>query len=267
MTALLLALLIALCAARLLGLLSLWRLDSVSSMGPLILIASLLLLYRKRNRFSSCCVESHWLGPALLLALVVLNPWAPLTPFIVILGISGIVLTVWGKAVLKEMAFPLGFLIFMVPIPPAMVAALDYPLQLFCARVTEFLAKLAGFQVSRQGAAILLSNFHMFIAPECNGLRSATALLALAVFWTHVVNGRPALKGLLIASAIPIAYACNFCRLFADVWVTNALGQSRFIRYEHMYDLACGFLIFLASAWALIQVGEILKCRGIKAIS
>ena len=263
----LLALVAMLCAERLRALVDLWRHDSLYSMGPLILLASVWLVCRDRRRLAAMPPQPHWLGPLLLVAVPLLIPWLPFTPVILIIALCGIVLTVWGARFLRAVAFPIGFLFFTSPIPTPLVAWADYPLQLFCAHVTEIFAHVAGFRVARQGAAIILPNFHMYVAPECNGLRSAVALLALTVVWTHLIAGKPVFKTVLLAAAVPIAYMCNFLRLFVDVFITNALGQSRFACYEHAYDLLCGFLIFLGSAWTMVQLGALLKCRSIKAIS
>ena len=103
----------------------------------------------------------------LLVAWFATEYFAMRTSLIVLL--AGMTLFWFGREVLKGMALPLGYLIFMVPIPYIIYDMVAFPLKLFVTRVSVVCMKLE-------------------VADACSGIRSLISLLALAVAYAYVMK-------------------------------------------------------------------------------
>jgi exosortase len=86
--------------------------------------------------------------------------------------ITGIVLFVGGWAVLKELAFPLALLVFMVPLPAVIYNQITFPLQLFASAVAEAVLGLIGIPVLREGNVLERASQKLSVVEACSGIRS-----------------------------------------------------------------------------------------------
>jgi len=259
---------------RLLWISQLWVSDGFYSFSVLVPIVSIGIIFLKRAKLKELPHNPSKTGVLIVVAAVSLTilldgsglSLKSATPVLILSSVAGTAWAVGGMAMLRTLSFPLGFLLFLVPVPPVVVATVDYPLQELCARVTATLAQMSGIDARQVGAMVYLPNFTMGIAPACNGLRSSIAMLALGVLYVYLVEGPLSRKLLLVVFAIPLAYLANFVRLFSDVFVVNALG-SRFLPYEAAYDYVWGFLVFLLAVILFFTLAHLLRCKKFRAIS
>ena len=133
----------------------------------------------------------------------------------------GMVLYWFGRDVLKGMALPLGYLLFMVPIPYIIYDAVAFPLKLFITRASVGFLKAIGVAVLREGNIIMLPTTTLEVADACSGTRSLMSLLALAVDYAFFIQTSNLKRWVLIVSAIPIAIVTNGMRVI----VTGILAQ------------------------------------------
>ncbi len=240
----------------------------------LVAPVSAFLVWKKRNAFRAVPFEPSRWGLALVLATTALTlaldlsglRLYSLTPFIIVGILAGGIWAVYGFKVVRILSFPTLFLLFLLPVPPVIVFAIDYPLQEFGASVTTELVRLIGIPAYRAGANVYLPNFTMGVAWACNGVSSSFAMLALAVLLGYLSSGPPRGKVFLGLSAVPIAYVVNTLRLFVDAVVVNALGQ-KFLRFELYWDYAWGFLAFVLGTLALLRLRNWLKCGNFRPIT
>jgi len=71
--------------------------------------------------------------------------------------VAALVLFSRGRRTLSRVAFPLGFLFFMVPLPQIVFNAVAFPLQGFAAQNATSMLELLGIPVLRDGNVIHLS--------------------------------------------------------------------------------------------------------------
>ncbi len=131
----------------------------------------------------------------------------------------------WGAAAM----FPLGFLIFALPL-----GALDevgLPLRLWVVAAGEKIAHLAGIDVLRSGTQLVApdGSYHYDVAAPCSGVRSLTALLALALLAGYLNFRMTWRRGLVLALCFPLVYLGNVARIAAIVlaaqWGGPAWGE------------------------------------------
>ena len=179
------------------------------------------------------------------------------TSLIVLL--AGLTLFLFGREVLKGMALPLGYLIFMVPIPYIVYDMAAFPLKLFVTKVSVLFLKVVGVVVMREGNIIMFPTTTLEVADACSGIRSLISLLALAVAYAFLMKTTPVKRAIIICSAVPIAVATNALRVI----VTGILAQWWGARAaEGFFHEFAGMTVFVLAMAMLAGFGEIVRRSG-----
>ena len=157
-----------------------------------------------------------------------------------------------GKPTLRALAFPLGFLVFMVPIPMLLRTWMETFLQHGSAAVAFGLFKLAGTPVFSRGLSFQLPGFSMKVAPQCSGIHSSMAL-----FITSLLAGyfflRPRWKRATLALAvIPLALLRNGFRVFTIGQLCVHIGPEMINSYIHRHGGPIFFVLSLVPFFLLL---------------
>lgn len=128
--------------------------------------------------------------------------------------LGGALAVTLGREDFSRWKLPLLLLLFIAPLPPALVAACEEVLQHGSAACARFLLELHGTPVHLDRLTLHLRGMSLWVAPECSGLRSSLVLLLLTVIAAGaLLRTTPARLALVIAVA-PIAIARNGLRIF-----------------------------------------------------
>ncbi len=141
------------------------------------------------------------------------NDGLSLAIFCFLLIWSGLFGLLCGSGTLRRAAFPVLFLLFMIPIPSLLLGWIVALLQHGSAEVAYQAFQLSGTPVYREGEFFSLPGLNVQVAPECSGIRSSLALVI-----TAVVAGRMMLRSgwsrvLLVLAAVPITIFKNGLRI------------------------------------------------------
>jgi len=147
------------------------------------LVPSILLVIFSAN--CSSCSPKDCLS-ALIFALILMLT----AGFVLILGVN--------KA--KSSSFALGFLLFAIPIPDALLNRVIYWLQGGSAAIASVIFDVTGVPALREGFVFHLPRLSIEVARECSGIRSSLALLILALLVGHF-SFRPLWKQIAFAIA------------------------------------------------------------------
>src|SRR5262249_15509330 len=122
--------------------------------------------------------------------------------------------------VFRILAFPIGFLIFSVPVPDTIIVAATVPLKVFISNsVTEVLYAL-GYPVAQNGVMIMIGSYQLLVKDACSGMNSIFALSAIGLFYVYVFRWDSKIRGLiLLAMIVPITILANFIRVMALVLI------------------------------------------------
>ncbi|HXJ06281.1 MAG TPA: exosortase/archaeosortase family protein [Candidatus Acidoferrum sp.] len=164
--------------------------------------------------------------------------------------IAGIVLFMAGRRVLRTIAFPIGYLLFMIPLPAIVYYQLTLPLQLLASRLGATGLVTLGIRTVRQGNLLLLPNCTLNVVEACSGIRSLLSLLAAVVAYGYLAEPSTWKRSLLAVASIPIAIATNGLRLVATGVLSYYFGPSVDTGAVH---LALG-ISFIALAFLSILV-------------
>jgi len=118
-----------------------------------------------------------------------------------------------GRDWMRAAAFPLAYLIFMVPMPDAMADALESASKYASAEVANLLFHLSGTPFLRAGLIFQLPNIKIEVAQECSGIRSSWVLLMTSILAANLFLKTPWRRFALVAFVIPLAILRNGFRI------------------------------------------------------
>lgn len=197
------------------------------------------------------------LGLALLIAGQLAGAVVPQGLAVVLLVASGIVL-LRGLAWLRVLAFPVAYLIFMIPWPDAWIAPAIVRLQLFVSTGAVAILRAAGVPVLRAGNVLELPGGEsLFVAEACSGITSIVTLVPIAVFLAYFTLERLPERLALVASVLPLAMAGNLLRVIGTVWAAQRYGVEA-ATSGSWHDLA-GVSSYVLGCLALLAVGAGLR--------
>jgi exosortase C (VPDSG-CTERM-specific) len=206
------------------------RHDDVNSYVVLVPFVCAYLLWIRRSTLANQFQAAHWPGAGLLVIAAILGgiamhfrptPWMPAESDRLTLSTFSFVLLVWaggffflGRDWMRSAAFPVCFLIFVVPLPSALVGLLENASKVASAEAANLFFSISGTPTLRNGNVFLLPGITIEVAQECSGIRSTyvlilTALLAGNLFliktWSRIV---------LVCLVIPLGIIRNGFRVW-----------------------------------------------------
>jgi exosortase C (VPDSG-CTERM-specific) len=119
----------------------------------------------------------------------------------------------FGRGWMRSAAFPLAYLIFMVPMPDAMADALETASKYASAEVANLLFDLSGTPFFRAGLIFQLPNIAIAVAQECSGIRSSWVLFITSILAANLFLKTPWRRLALVAFVIPLAILRNGFRI------------------------------------------------------
>jgi exosortase len=170
---------------------------SCFGLGVVLLIAGI-MLYRLSHRLSVNLDQNDYLSLAIFSFVIVL--------------IGAFVLS-YGTKAFRAAAFPLLFLLLMVPVPGFLLERIVLALQRGSAEVADGLFKLSGVPVLRQGFTFSLPNVTINIAYECSGIRSSLALFITSLLAGYVFLQSKGRRTFLSVFAIAVTIIKNGVRI------------------------------------------------------
>jgi exosortase len=239
-----------------------WAHDDDYTHGFLILPLALYFVWEKREELRRLTPVPSRLGAALLafglVMLVVGSVGAELflQRFSLVVVLAGLVWLILGTAFLRALAFPLAFLVFMVPLPAIVMNAVAFPLQLFAAQTATFCLETAGIPVLREGNTIVLANTTLEVAEACSGIRSLQALLALGAVYGHFTQKTVWKKWALVVLSVPIAIAANAFRVAGTGFAAQYIGPEAAQGFYHSF---AGWIVFAVAFVLLLGTGTLLS--------
>ena len=178
-----------------------------------------------------------------------------------VMAIEGAVWWREGPGRLRAMAFPIAFLLFMVPIPADWFTPLAVRLLLMVSWASAALLQVLGVEVIREGNVLTIpGGTPLLVAEACSGLTAILTLLPIAVLIAYLSPLRGARRIALVASALPIAMAANLLRVVATVAAAQIWDP--FTVTSDPWHTLLGLLLYAIACVGLLALARILRPRG-----
>ena len=199
--------------------------DSLGMFIPFVVLA---LLWWKREELAAAQKKVWWPPLALFALGVVLHvvgytvQQTRLSIVGFFFGLYAIVGLLWGWQMLRATFFPFFLFAFTVPLTGEM-EGLTLPLRQLATKITVVVSHLLGINVLQEGTLIKdqAGHFAYNVEAACSGLRSLTTMLTLGCIFGFTTFRSQWKRGVLIASAIPLAVFGNVVRLLGIVVSAN----------------------------------------------
>jgi exosortase len=236
-----------------------WSNDPDVGHGFFVPIVFGYIVWGRRERLMALEWKPEWWGLALM-------AWGFLQAFIGLLGaelflqrsaflisLVGLLLVLGGRALVRELTFPLLLLPFMIPIPTVIYNRITFPLQLFASWVAEILLGVIDIPVLREGNVLVLASQTLSVAEACSGIRSLLSLTFLALVYAYFFDSKVWMRWALFIAVVPIAILANAGR----VTITGILSEHNTALAQGVFHEMEGFVIF-AIAFGMIFVLHLL---------
>ena len=225
-----------------------WQSDEQGH-GPIIGAVSFWLMWRRRQAVIDAPYEPANLGGGALFVLAMLlyslgraQQMIQAEVVGVILGGVSLLLLLRGVQALRVVAFPIFFLIFLVPLPGVLVQAITIPLKTLVSYSAENLMHFAGYPIARTGVILSVGQYQLLVADACAGLNSMFTLEALGLLYMNLIGYTSKLRNLVLAIlVVPIAFIANVVRVIILILVTYHFGDEAGQGFVHTF---AGMVLF-----------------------
>lgn len=174
-----------------------------------------------------------------------------------ILYVIGALLLMKGKGGIRYLAFPIFFMIFLIPLPSVVVDTLTQPMKLAVSQVSSEIMYMLGYPVSRTGVILMVGPYQLLVADACAGLNSLFTLEALGLLYLNLIRYASVFRNVALAILIvPISFAANVIRVITLCLITYHLGDEAGQGFLHGF---AGMVLFLSALGLIIMVDSFLR--------
>ncbi len=236
---------------------SIWIRSETFTHGFLIVPISLWLIWEQRNYIVRTSPAPDY--RVLLLTLPLGLGWllGYLVDVLVVqqFALVGLVIVgLWcllGNSAARRLSFPLGFLLFAVPVGEGLIP----PMMDFTADFTVAMIKLTGIPVYREGTFFSIPSGNWSVVEGCSGVRYLIASVTLGVLYAYLTYTRLHKRIIFIIAAIITPVLANGMRAYLIVMIAHfsdmklALGVDHFIYGWVWFGIVITILFVLGAFW------------------
>jgi exosortase len=169
--------------------------------------------------------------------------------------VVGTLLYVMGWARLKVLAFPVAFLLLMIPIPAIIFNQIAFPLQLLASQAGEQTLRAVEIPVLREGNVLVLANTTLEVAEACSGIRSLVSLLTLGIMFGYFTDQRLWVRLLIAGSTVPVAIVANAARVAGTGIAAHHYGPEAAQGFFHDFS---GWAVFLVAFLLMLGIQRVI---------
>ncbi len=236
-----------------------WYVNDDMSHGFFVPLISGYIIWRKRDELIATepqpsawgLVLVAWGAAQMIFGLLATELFTSRTAFIITL--FGAVWTLGGTPFLKKLAFPLGLLVLMVPIPNVIYNQLTFPLQIIASKFAEWALDVLTIPVLRTGNVLDVAGHELSVVEACSGIRSLLTLTFLSLVYGYFFERRTWIRIALFLAVIPVAIVANGSR----VTITGILTVVKPDMAEGFFHEATGMFLFFADFVILILLHQL----------
>jgi len=215
------------------------------------------LIWDKRKVLRATPIKQTWAGiPLVICSIAVLilgvygvDLFTARISFVMLT--TGLIWTLLGWEMVRELRFPLFVLILAIPFPTIIFNQITFPLQLFASRIASQILPLLGVPVLLEGNVIRLPVMALEVAEACSGIRSLMSLFTLAVFYGYFLEKTTRRRVILALASIPIAVTANVARIVGTGLCVQYWDPEKALGFFHEFS---GWVMFVISLACLYLV-------------
>lgn len=237
-----------------LGMVTIWWRSGTFTHAFLVPPIALWLAWRRREMVAPLTprpVPGLALPIALLGAIWLFADFAAInaaTQFALVAMLVLLVPAVLGWRVAREMAFPLGFLFFCVPVGEFLLPQLmDWT-----AKFTVLALRLSGLPVYQEGLQFIIPSGQWSVVEACSGVRYLIASAMVGTLYAYLSYHSTRRRLGFIAFALALPLVANWARAYLIVMIGHLSGNTLAVGVDH---LIYGWLFFGVVMLAMFLIG------------
>lgn len=247
------------------GMVEIWQRSETYTHGFIVPLISAWLIWQKRDMLSRMAPQP-FLWPALIVGVFSLA-WLigelatinALTQFSSVAIIVFATTALLGPQIAKELAFPLGFLFFAVPIGEFLLPNLME----WTADFTVSALRLSNIPVYREGQNFVIPSGNWSVVEACSGIRYLIASVTVGTLYAYLtyVSIKRRLIFILVSFFIPLV--ANWLRAYAIVMLGHLSGNTIAVGVDHLiygwifFGVVIAIMFAIGSRWAEIPAESV----------
>jgi exosortase B len=233
--------------------------------GPIVLAICIWLIWRAWPKLDDPSTDSPrpvlaWLLLAVALLLYLFGRSQRILSsqtLSALFALPALVLMLRGRKQLGAIWFPLFFMIFLVPLPAALVDSITQPLKLAVSSVATSVLFGIGYPIARTGVILQIGQYQLLVADACAGLHTLFSLEAMGLLYLNVVRHSSLLRNILLAILIvPISFTANVIRVMVLALITYHFGDEAGQGFLHGF---AGLVLFMTALLFIIATDSGLR--------
>jgi exosortase len=232
------------------------------SHGFLVPFFAAFLIWDRRKVFKATPIKQSWSGLVLVvfgIIVLILGVYGVelfTARISFILLTTGIIATLLGWPMVRELRFPLLVLVLAIPFPAILFNRITFPLQLLASRIASDILPLLGVPTLHEGNVIELPVMKLEVAEACSGIRSLMSLFTLAVFYGYFLERSTKRRVILALASIPIAVTANVARIVGTGLCVQYWDPEKALGFFHEFS---GWVMFVVSLACLYLVHRAMR--------
>jgi exosortase len=242
-----------------------------------ILPISLWLVWRKRAQLKELLQEIKPTNNFFSLSILVLGllmfvfGWRQEYLFVstlsLVLVLYGLITYLYGLNVAKTLAFPILYLLLLVPPPIGILDSVTLPMRYGSSVATEAVLNLFNYPITREGLLLSLADHEIFMGQPCSGFRSLITMSSLASVYIYISKGGLAKVLILGSSIIPLALLGNLIRVLTICLLTYYFGEDVAQGFFHSFSGIVVFVVIILGLIGLeILLGKLVLSKQSKCV-
>jgi exosortase len=232
------------------------------SHGFLVPLFAAFLVWDKRKVLQATPIKQTWSGIALIVFSIIIlilgvygvELFTARMSFILLL--TGLIATLFGWAMVRELRFPLLVLVLAIPFPAILFNRITFPLQLLASKIASDILPWLGVPTLHEGNVIELPVMKLEVAEACSGIRSLMSLFTLAVFYGYFLERTTKRRIILALASIPIAVTANVARIVGTGLCVQYWDPEKALGFFHEFS---GWVMFVVSLACLFLVHRAMR--------
>ena len=232
------------------------------SHGILIIAISAYMIWTKKDRLRQVEIHPNLIIGSFVAVIASITMTAGAfsgTPLLegisLVIGIFGMVWLLFGSSIIRIVAIPISFLIFMFPIFDKLFRGYTDHLQLIAASIGSTFLEMTGIPILQHGKLIQLPHIALEVGEACSGVNHIIALMMLGVFLGYVNGARWFTKLILVVMGLIVGIIANGIRVaLIGIW-TKYFGVASF---HGPFDIFYSSFVFFVGLVAIIFIRFVL---------
>lgn len=168
----------------------------------------------------------------------------------------------FGMRGFRDCAFPLLMLLWLVPIPEALLNQVVAGLQHGTASFTRLMFTMVGVPVTQNATHISIPGLTIEVAQECSSIRSSMVLVVSSMVMSYLVLRSFWGRTIVILASIPLCIAKNGLRVFTLTALTAYVNPEALNSPLHRQGGILFFIVALIGLLAMIWMVTKLELRS-----